>query len=138
MAKSKTQKEMTKSKTQSNSSGEGLSEDASKILAALSYPIWLVALVTVLIAKPKDKYAKYHAYQGLFWGIAMIIVYIALSIVFSILAFIPYLGVVTSVLMSLLGLAILGVEIYFAVLAYQGKTFKIPVINGLIPASAKY
>jgi len=68
----------------------------------------------------------------------MIIVYIALSIVFSILAFIPYLGVVTSVLMSLLGLAILGVEIYFAVLAYQGKTFKIPVINGLIPASAKY
>ena len=117
---------MAKNKT---SAGEGLSEDASKILAALSYPIWLVALVTVLIAKPKDKYAKYHGYQGLFWGIAMFLVYVVLSISL-------FWG--AQGLLSLLGFVILGIEIYFAVMAYQGKTFKIPVINPLIPASVKY
>jgi len=123
---------MAKAKNKNNSGGEGLSEDASKILAALSYPIWIVALITILIAKPKDKYEKYHGYQGLFWGIAMFLVYLVLSV--------PMYGIFwrTQGLVSLLGIAILGIEIYFAVLAYQGKKFQIPVIYNLIPASAKY
>ena len=120
---------MVKAKNKDNSGGKGLSEDASKILAALSYPIWIVALVTILIAKQKEKYAKYHGYQGLFWGIAMFLVYLVLSIPFNIL---------WRAQGSLLGIAILGIEIYFAVLAYQGRTFKIPIIYNFIPASAKY
>ena len=129
---------MAKNKTKSNSSGEGFDENTSKILAALSYPIWIIALVVVLIAKPKDKYAKYHAYQGLFWGIAMLVVYIALSIFFGILMFIPYLRWIASSSITLLAIAILVMDIIFAVQAYQGKTFKIPVIYNFIPADVKY
>ena len=129
---------MAKPKNKKNSEGEGFSEDASKILAALSYPIWLVALIVILIAKPKDKYAKYHAYQALFWGIAMLIVYIILSIFFGILIFIPYLAWIASLLITLLAIAILVLDIVFAVQAYQGKTFKILVICNFIPADSRY
>jgi len=121
---------------------EGLSPDTEKILAALSYPFWIAALVTILIAKPKNKYAKYHGFQGLFWGIAIVVVYIAFQIFINVLSYVPFLGWAISILLFLTAgvfwLLILVIDIIFAVQAYQGKAFKIPVIYGMIPADAKY
>lgn len=124
---------------------EGLSQDTQKILAALSYPIWPVALVTILIAKPKDKYARYHGFQGFFWGLAVFIISIPLWILSFAIAAIPYFWWFGWAISALLGfiiwlywLVVFIVSIIFAVQAYQDKTFKIPLIYNLIPANARY
>jgi len=124
------------------SDGEGLSADTAKILAALSYPIWIIALITIIIAKPKDKFARYHGFQGLFFGIGVVVVYIGFWIIESVLGMIPFLGFLVIILGFVVGLffwvAVLGVEIVFALKAYKGQTFKVPLIYKFIPADVRY
>ena len=124
------------------SSGGGLDQSTAKILSALSYPIWIVALITIIMAKPKDKFARYHGFQALFWGIGVIVIYTGFWIVESVLARIPFLGFLVVVIGIFVGfffwLAVLVVGIVFALKAYKGETFRIPFIYKFIPADAKY
>ena len=86
--------------------------DTNKLLAALSYPIWIVALVMVLTNTSKeDPFVKYHAWQGLFLAIAMMLV--------------------SMVTFGIGGLIIWLLAIYYAVQAYNGEYFEVPVIYGL-------
>ncbi len=112
---------------------EPLSPDTEKILSALGYPIWVIALVLILIAKPENKFGKFHGYQGLFFGIAWWVVVVVLS------AFTraPFIGWLFSVIGWFVGLGFFIVSIIYAVKAYQGKTFKVPVIYGFVPASSR-
>jgi len=121
---------------------EGLSEDTAKILATLSYLIPIISLVTILIAKPKDKYARYHGFQALFWYIGVSVIYVASLILTFIIGLLPYIGSLMTILGYLTGivfwLAAYVFSIIFAIQAYQGKTFKIPLISSMIPADARY
>lgn len=116
-----------------SSDDDALSPDTEKILAALSYPIWIIALVLILIAKPANKFGKFHGYQGLFYGIAWWVVVVVLNI----LSNIPFIGWLFSIVGWLAGLGFFVVSILYAVKAYNGKTFKVPVVYGLVPASSR-
>lgn len=113
------------------------------LAAAVSY-IWIVGLVFFIMEK-ENRFVRFHALQSILYGALWIVVVIALSIVNIIIALI--FGVVASaagdaggiigivvwlismLIWVLLPLAFLAMLIYAAVQAYQGKTFKIPIVG---------
>ena len=99
------------------------------VLAALSYPIWIIALVVILTEK-NDRNIRYHGWNGLFWGIAFRGCCLVVCIVAPILSNIPGVGVLANVL-YLVHPAWLIFSIIFAVNAYNGKPVNIPVISDM-------
>lgn len=88
--------------------------DTNKLLAALGYPFWVIALIMVLTdTGKKDPYVRYHAWQALFYGIALFVI-----------GLVPIIGWLAVFVLWI-------VAVFFAVQAYGGKYFEIPVIYGL-------
>ena len=106
----------------------GMQENVALLIA---YLFSIVGGLIILLAVAGDnKKLKFHALQSIGLGI----VYIAIMIVLTILAFIPFVGILS----MLVGLAFFAACIYLAVMAYQGKTFDFPVIADIVrPMSEK-
>lgn len=93
--------------------------DTSKILAALSYPLWFpVAIIAFLIEPYKnEKFVKFHAIQGLALGLAIWVIGFVTS--FFLIGFFVYLiGFVYQI--------ILGIK------AWNGEYVEVPVVFGMI------
>lgn len=99
--------------------------DSNRLLAALSYPIWIIALVIILSDMKKDSFMRQHGWTALFWGIGWFVLYVALMI----LTALPFLGFGLAILFPFLGLAWLILSIYYALQAYNGKVFSIPIVS---------
>jgi len=100
----------------------------NKVMAILSY-IGILFLIPLLAAKD-SKFARYHTNQGLVLFIADLIVGAAVSVVGTILAFIPILGWIVVALVSLAaGIAILALMIVGIINAANGKAKELPVIG---------
>ena len=90
--------------------------DQDKLLAALSYPIPIVAIIILLVEDMKNRpFQKFHAVQSLainivLWAVIM----------------------VTSVFTCGISALLWFVTLYWAYLAYQGQSFDIPVITDFI------
>jgi uncharacterized membrane protein len=101
--------------------------DQDKLLAALSYPIPIFAIIILLVEEMKDRpFQKYHAVQALAANIALGVVIVVLACV---------LGAVTFFIGGLCGfvpLLLWFVTLYWAYLSYQGQYFDIPVITDFI------
>jgi uncharacterized membrane protein len=93
-------------------------EQSNRVLAALAYPIWIIAIVIVLTDMKKDPFMRHHGWTALFWGVAWLIIYVAF-------AFIPFLWTVG----WLLRIGWLILSIYYAVQAYNGKEVAIPIVS---------
>ncbi len=95
-----------------------------RLLAALAYPIWVIALLILLTNLGKDPFMRRHARLALYWFLALVIVYVGMFIIALfpflhwIFFFLPYVFPVFLVL-----------SIYYAVLTYNEKTFSIPVVS---------
>jgi uncharacterized membrane protein len=102
------------------------SDQSNRLLAALGYPIWIIALIIVLTDMKKDPFMRNHGWTALFWGIAWLIIRVALGILVSI----PFLGWLLFILSApIFWLVWLALSIYYAAQAYNGKTFTIPVVS---------
>lgn len=100
----------------------------NKVMAILSY-IGILFLVP-LLAADKSKFARYHTNQGLVLFIFDIILGAAVSIIGTILAFIPILGwIVASIVSLVAGIAILALIIVGVINAANGKAKELPVIG---------
>lgn len=98
----------------------GPASDTSKLLAALSYIFLIVAIVMLFIEPYKDEeFVRFHVYQA-----------IALQVVIWICAAIPVVGWIA-------GIAGLVVAIIALVKTFQGESWELPVIYGLIKGFAK-
>jgi uncharacterized membrane protein len=94
-------------------------DSTGKILAALGYLFWVVALIALLIDPYKaDKFVRFHAVQGLALGIVVW----ALSAVGM-----PILG-----LGAVIGIAGFIYQIYLAVKAWNGEMIKVPVLYNFV------
>jgi len=101
-------------------------DQSNRVLAALAYPIWIIALVIILTDMKKDPFMRQHGWTALFWGIGWAIIYIALAI----LGNIPFLGwLLFLVTGPILWIAWLALSIYYAVQAYNGRTVTIPIVS---------
>ena len=121
-----------------------LSADTEKILAALAYPIGIIVPIILLaMAKEKNKFGKFHGFQALFWGITYFVIYILIEVIFFPLVLMRSFWFALSMswlvwlIGTLLWLTYLGLSIMFAIKAYQGQVFKIPIIGNFVPAKVR-
>jgi uncharacterized membrane protein len=87
-----------------------------KLLSALTYPIPIVGIVILVSESMKtNPVMRRHAVQSIALGVVLAVVSIILGII-------PVVGCLAPILW-------LAVTIYYAVQAYNGKEFTIPVIT---------
>ncbi len=92
--------------------------DQDKLMAALSYPIGIVALVILLVEDMKNRpFQKYHAVQALAVNVIIVILAIVLG---------------WTVVLACVPLLLWLVTLYWAFEAYQGKYFEIPGLTNFL------
>jgi uncharacterized membrane protein len=107
--------------TSSPAGAMGISEN---VAGALCYLVGFITGIIFLVIAPynQNRFVRFHAFQSIFTHVGLIILSILLTIVthgFSL------------VLFPLISLATLVLWIYLMVMAYQGKTVRLPVVGDL-------
>lgn len=116
---------MTNPATTTGDSSTGLSPN---IAAALSYVLGPITGVLFLVLEKQNRFVRFHAAQSITVGVALIALSIALSILSTVLAFIPVLGWIVAILLSLgLGLGSFVLWIMLMWRAWQGREWETPV-----------
>jgi uncharacterized membrane protein len=97
---------------------------------------WITGLIFLLIEPYKnDKTVRFHAFQSIFFNVALIAVYIAFMILGVVLAVI-HLGILMIPLYALLVLGIFGTWVFLMVKASNSEIFKLPIIGDLAAKQA--
>jgi uncharacterized membrane protein len=95
------------------------------LAGALAYVTILPAIgFLLLVPYNKNRFVRFHSFQCIFLNIAWLVLWFGLSVV-------PLLGWVGFLLLPLLGFIGLILGIVLIIKAYQGQTFKLPVIGDL-------
>lgn len=95
--------------------------EQDKLMLVLSY-LGIFALIPLFMVKDSD-FVKWHAKNGLLWGLGGSIV---LSVVTSILGAIPYIGWVFTIVGCAAWVGWLAVDILAMVKALNGERWRIP------------
>lgn len=103
----------------------------AKIASALGYPIGLIAIIEIIIEK-ENRFARFHAFQSLLLHVGWVVIFIVLGVLFGIMTAISStLGLLAALIYPLLMLVYLGSLLFCAYKAYQGETFKLPVVGDM-------
>jgi uncharacterized membrane protein len=108
---------------------------ASNVAGLLTYILGFITGIIFLVIEPykNDKFVRFHAFQSIFFNVALVVFWIVYMILVSILGFIT-LGIL-AMLMGLLGLvvtlAILAYWIFLMYKAYNNELYRIPFIGDL-------
>ncbi len=110
--------------------GNGLTDNLAGLLAYVT----IIPAIVFLVVEPynKNRFIRFHSFQCIFLCIAMI----ALSIAFSILTFIPFIGLILLPVHLIIWLGGLALWIILMMKAYQGQMFKLPVIGDMAEKQA--
>ncbi len=97
----------------------GLQENVAGLLCYVLG--WVTGLIFILIEK-ENKFVRFHAMQSIVaFGTITVI-----SIILSIFAIIPYIGIVFGIINWIIGALAFVLWIVMMVKAYQGTTYKLP------------
>ena len=101
---------------------------ADNVAGMLAY-VTIIPAIIFLVTAPynKSRFVRFHSFQCLFFCVALIVLQIGLSI----LAFVPFMAIITIPLHLLIGLGALVVWIILLLKANQGQMYKLPVIGDL-------
>ena len=116
------------------------------LAAALSY-FWIVGLIFFLIEK-ENRFIRFHALQSVFYGVlwmVLVIVLVIINVIVMIVAGVAagtagdagavvgfLIWIIAMLIWLVVPLAYVGTLILAAVKAYQGKTFKLPIIGNMV------
>ena len=101
---------------------------APNVAAALAYVLGPITGVLFLVLEKQNRFVRFHAAQSITVGVALIALSIALSILSTVLAFIPVLGWIVAILLSLgLGLGSFVLWILLMWRAWQGREWETPI-----------
>jgi len=108
----------------------GLTDNVAGMLAYVTF----IPAIVFLVLEPynKNRFIRFHAFQCLFFTGAMI----ALSIVLTIVSFIPFIGLIMLPVHFVIWLGSLALWIILLLKAYQGQMFKLPVIGDMAEKQA--
>lgn len=109
--------ESEKVETRSNSTG--LNENLAGLLCYLG---WIITGIIFIIIEKENQFIRFHAIQSIITSVVFIVANI-------VLAFIPFIGWIISLLLTPV---ILGLWIFLMYKAYQGKLFKLPIIGDIV------
>jgi len=106
---------------------------SDNVAGMLAYVTIIPAIVFLVVAPyNKSRFVRFHAFQNIFFCIAWIVLWVALSFV----GMIPVLGWATLLIWPLLGLGGLILWIILLLKANQGQMWKLPVIGDLAEKQA--
>lgn len=107
--------------------GTGLTPNIASLLCYICTPI--TGIIFLLIEK-ENRDVKFHAWQSVAFGVAYIVLIIALEIVAAIMGVIAsVLGIIVGFFIPILMLAAFIVWIVCMVKAYQGERWRIPMLG---------
>ena len=99
--------------------------------AALSYVLGFFTGIMVLVLERNNRYVRFHAMQSTLWFLMLTVVWWVVSILTNI----PILGLLFGLVfwpVTFFGMAFyIGSKIFLIWKAYNGATFKIPVIGAV-------
>jgi uncharacterized membrane protein len=115
--------------------GVGLTDNVAGLLC---YVLGFITGVLFLVLEPynRNKFIRFHAFQSIFFNIAIIAVMIGLSIVGVALNSIPMMWAMMGLLHLVVSLGGLAVWILLLIKAYQGQRFKLPIIGDMAEKQA--
>lgn len=105
---------------------------APNVAGALSYVLGPITGVVLFVLEKENRFVRFHAAQSIMVGVVFIALSIGLSILSTVLAFIPVLGWILALLLSL-GLAVAGFVLWLILMwkAFSGYEWSAPVAGGL-------
>lgn len=115
----------------------GLNSNAA---AALAYLAGLITGIIFLVLEPykNERFVRFHAFQSIFFNVAWIVFWIAWSVIGFILTAVSK-GLFAVILLPVNMIILLGglcIWIYLMYSAYQGKSFKLPIVGALAAKQA--
>jgi len=115
---------------QATASTGGMTDNVAGMLAYVT----IIPAIIFLVIEPynKNRFIRFHSFQNLFFCVAWIVLWIALSIV----AHIPILGWLTILIWPLIGLGGLILWVILLLKANQGQMWKLPVIGDMAEKQA--
>jgi uncharacterized membrane protein len=99
----------------------------SRALVALGYPLWPLALLSLLDRK-QSRYLRLQAFQALGFNVGMA----GFAGLLTLLANVPFLGFSASVLIPFLIPLFLVASVYYGIKTWNGDDVRVPVISGWI------
>ena len=107
----------------------GLGEN---IAAALSYLFGAFSGVVVLILERENKFVRFHALQSTLIFLFVKVVFAIVNFIFNIPILGTILGFVLAPVMWFAGLAVFLLILFLMYQAYNGKTFKFPIVGDVV------
>ena len=107
----------------------GLSENAA---AALSYVLGPFSGIAVLIMERENKFVRFHALQSTLWFLMLWVVGWVLCMITSLPIIGGLLGIIIGPILFFGGIFVFISKIFLIFRAYQGATFKIPIIGDVV------
>jgi len=106
---------------------------ADNTAGMLAY-ITIIPAIIFLVMEPynKNKFVRFHAWQNIFFCIALSVLWVGLIII----GMIPIIGWLTLILWPLIGIAGLIVWILLLVKANKGEKWKLPMIGDIAEKQA--
>jgi uncharacterized membrane protein len=101
---------------------------ADNVAGMLAY-VTIIPAIIFLVVEPynKSRFVRFHAFQSIFFCVALIVLQIGLSM----LAVVPFVAIITIPLHLLIGVGAFVVWIILLLKANQGQMYKLPVIGDL-------
>jgi uncharacterized membrane protein len=105
---------------------------APHVAGALAYVLGPITGVIFLMIERENRFVRFHAAQSITVGIVLIAVSIGLSLLGTVLAFVPVLGWIAALLLTLvLGFGSFVLWIMLIWRASQGREWEVPVAGPL-------
>jgi uncharacterized membrane protein len=99
----------------------------SRALVALGYPLWPLALLSLLDRK-QSRYLRRQALQALGFNVLML----GFAGLLSVIANVPYLGLSASVLLPFLVPIFLVASVYYGIKTWNGDDVRVPIVGDWI------
>jgi uncharacterized membrane protein len=109
--------------------GTGLSPN---VAGALSYLLAPLTGILFFVIEKENQFVRFHAMQSIVFGVAWVVLWIALTILSGVLAVIPILGwLIGAVLWLAIGLGGFVAWVLLMYKAFQGQEWELPWIGQL-------
>jgi uncharacterized membrane protein len=103
---------------------------APNLAGALAYLFAPLTGILFLVLEKENWFVRFHAAQSIVFGVACIVVWVALTILGMILGVIPVIGWILSILLSFgFGLGCFALWLYLMFQAFQGREWEVPVLG---------
>ncbi len=113
----------------------GMTDNVAGMLAYIT----IIPAIIFLVVEPynKNRFVRFHSFQNLFFHVALIVCWIAFTILAMVLAFIPILGhLILALLWFVVAIGSFVVWIIMLLKANGGQMWKLPVIGDMAEKQA--